>query len=109
MAAVTGEMLNELSTWEELRLFLAAQFKISIFHGDLNDVLDEGIIWVESATSTNLPTGATQGFVTTKVAKVNGNKVRYQQFNGRDSSGSVLSTRYKPGSANDQAAWLDWT
>jgi hypothetical protein len=109
MAAVTGEMLNELSTWEELRLFLGTQFKIDIFHGDLDDVLEEGTIWVESATSTNLPTGATQGFVTTKVAKVNGNKVRYQEFNGRDASAGLAATRYKPGSANDQAAWLAWS
>ena len=108
MAVVTGESLNELSTWEELRFFLAAQFKINIFHGDLDDVLDEGTVWVESSTSTNLPTGATQGFVKTRVTKVNGNKIRYQEFNGRDASGSIHSSRYKPGSPNDQAAWFGW-
>ena len=109
MAAVSGEMINELSTWEELRLFLAAQFYTKIFQGDLNDLLDEGVRWVESATSTNLPTGATAGFVTTKVAKVNSNKVRYQEFIGTDGSGSVHSVRYKPGSPADGAPWQDWT
>ena len=109
MAAVTGEMLNELSTWEELRLFLASQFKITVFQGDLDDLLEGEQHWVESATSTNLPTGATQGFVKTTVAVVNGLKIRNQEFVGTDGGGSVTSVRYKPGSPADGAPWQDWT
>ena len=105
--AITGEMLNEMSTWEELRLVLATSLQIKVFQGDVNTLLDDGEFWVESATSTNLPTGATAGFVRTKVARINGNKVRYQEFIGTD-GGSVHSVRYKPGSAADAAPWQDW-
>jgi len=106
--AITGEMLNEMSTWEELRMVLAVALKVSVFQGDLDTLLEDSEKWVESATSTNLPTGATQGFVRTKVAVVNGNKVRYQEFRGTDGTGSVTSMRYKPGSPADGAPWQDW-
>jgi hypothetical protein len=106
--AITGEMLNEMSTWEELRMVLATALKVNVFQGDLDGLLEDGEKWVESATSTNLPTGATQGFVRTKVTVVNGNKVRYQEFIGTDGTGPITSTRYKPGSPADGAPWQAW-
>ena len=109
MAIISGEMLNELSTWEELRFFLASQFIVDVYKGDCDKLLTPGKSWVESATSTNLPSGATKGFITTELAIVAGNKVRVQTFNGTDGSASVFSTRFKPGSPADAAPWQSWS
>ena len=107
--AITGEKLNEMSTWEELRMVLAEALTVNVYQGDCDDLLDGGVtVWVESATSTNLPSGATQGFITTLVTTVNGNKVRCQTFNGTDGSATVFATRYKPGSPADGAPWGAW-
>jgi hypothetical protein len=102
MAAITGEALNEMSTWEELRLLLGQFLKVNVFQGDLNTLRDPQVVWVESATSTNLPSGATQGIVTVKVASVNNSDRIVQTFEGTDGTSGVGSVRYWDG------GWSAW-
>jgi len=103
--AFTGEELNEMSTLEEIRNVFAKLLKVNIFHGDADEVLEDGIIWVESATTTNLPTGATQGFLFTRTAKVNGKYAVIQEFNGTDGTEGLSQVRYRCATCN---TFFDW-
>jgi hypothetical protein len=106
MFTITGEMLNEMSTWDELRQVLARSLKVDVFQGDLDTILEDSVVWVESATSTNLPSGATQGFLETKTAIVNGQAARVQRFDGTDGTNGVSSVRYMLPGGN---VWLAWS
>lgn len=101
MKTITGQDLNEMSTLDEVRKVLnTLHLECDVFQGDLNDITVNSVVWCESATSTNLPSGATQGFLYTKTTLVNGDLMVSQEFNGTDGSQGVTAVRYKVGDAS---------
>ena len=111
MATVSkaGRDINSVVNVATWRQYEEDKVSVDVFQGDLDTLLDAGSVWVESATSTNLPSGATQGIVTTRVAMVNSLPVRVQTFDGTNGTSGITSSRYKPGSPNDQASWDAWS
>jgi hypothetical protein len=102
---MTGSELNEVNTFAEVRKLLASEYVVDIFRGDVDTITQDGTVWVESATSTNLPTGATQGFLRTRSTIINGDRAFVQTFDGTDGSNGLSSTRYKCATCN---TYYDW-
>jgi len=95
---VTAEELNQMNTMGEVRKALhIAVVETKVFQGDLDTILVNSRVWVESATSTNLPSGATQGFLFTTTTSVNGDTMVAQEFVGTNGTDGVISARYKSG------------
>jgi hypothetical protein len=94
-----GEMLNEVSNWEDWRQYEGTKISQEVYHGDANDITGVQTLWVESATCNNLPTGMTQGFLESNEANINGATYRGQRCYGT----AAMQTRYFNG-----GAWSAW-